>query len=66
MLKQPDCQHPEYLAMIKCIDDRRAEKIDYERTLRELKQKNLEIIRAAQRDQMHSQYFQTVRHLGEE
>ena len=66
MLKQPDCQHPEYLAMIKCINDRRAEKIDYERTLLELKQKNLEIITAAQRHQMHSQYFQTVRHLREE
>jgi hypothetical protein len=66
MLKQPDCTHPEYLAMIKCIDDRRAEKIDYERTLLELKQKNLEIITAAQRHQMHSQYFQTVRHLREE
>jgi hypothetical protein len=66
MLKQPDCAHPEYLAMIKCIDDRRSEKIDYEKTLLELKQKNLEIITAAQRHQMHSQYFQTVRHLREE
>lgn len=66
MLKQPECVHPEYLAMIKCIDDRRSEKIDYESTLLELKQKNLEIITAAQRHQMQSQYFQTVRHLREE
>lgn len=66
MLKQPDCQHPEYLAMIKCIDDRRAEKIDYERTLLELKQQNLVTITAAQRHQMHSQYFQTVRDVREE
>ncbi|KAJ4355197.1 hypothetical protein N0V95_003157 [Ascochyta clinopodiicola] len=66
MLKQPDCTHPEYVAMIKCIDDRRAEKIDYEKTLLELKHQNLEIITAAQRHQMHSQYFQEVRHLREE
>jgi hypothetical protein len=66
MLKQPDCAHPEYLAMIKCIDDRRSDKIEYEKTLLELKQKNLEIITAAQRHQMHSQYFQTVRHIRED
>jgi len=66
MLKQPDCQHPEYLAMIKCVDDRRAEKIDYEQTLLELKQQNLVTITAAQRHQMHSQYFQTVRDVREE
>lgn len=66
MLKQPDCAHPEYLAMIKCIDDRRSEKIEYERNLLDLKQKNVEIITAAQRHQMHSQYFQEVRHLREE
>ncbi|KAJ8112370.1 hypothetical protein OPT61_g5249 [Boeremia exigua] len=66
MLKQPDCQHPEYVAMIKCIDDRRAEKIDYETTLLELKQQNLVTITAAQRHQMHSQYFQTVREVRED
>jgi hypothetical protein len=66
MLKQPDCQHPEYLAMIKCIDDRKAEKIDYERTLLEFKQQNIVDITAAQRHQMHSQYFQTVRDLRED
>ncbi|KAH6638188.1 Sds3-like-domain-containing protein [Boeremia exigua] len=66
MLKQPECQHPEYLAMIKCIDDRRADKIDYEKTLLELKQQNLVTITAAQRHQMHSQYFQTVRDVRED
>jgi hypothetical protein len=66
MLKQPNCMHPEYLAMIKCIDDRRAEKIAYETKLLEYKQKNLEIITTAERHQMHSQYFQTVRHVREE
>lgn len=61
MLRQPNCIHPEYLAMIKCIDERRAEKIAYEKQLRQYKQKNLEIITTAERHQLHSQYFQTVR-----
>jgi hypothetical protein len=66
MLKQPSCVHPEYRATIKCIDERRAEKIAYETKLLEYKQKNLEVITAAERHQMHSQYFQTVRHVREE
>jgi hypothetical protein len=60
MLKQPNCVHPEYVAMIKCIDDRRADKIAYETRLLEYKQKNLEIITAAERHQMHSQYFEEI------
>ncbi|KAL5431167.1 hypothetical protein PMIN06_012382 [Paraphaeosphaeria minitans] len=66
MLKQPRCEHPEYLAMIKAVDDRRAEKIAYERQLLGYKQKNLEIITIAERHQLHSQYFQTVRDKREE
>jgi len=66
MLKQPSCAHPEFLAMMKCIDDRRAEKIAYETKLLEYKQKNLEIITTAERHQMHSQYIQTVRHVRED
>ncbi|PVH98177.1 hypothetical protein DM02DRAFT_494957, partial [Periconia macrospinosa] len=65
MLRQPNCAHPEYLAMIKCIDDRRAEKIAYERKLLVYKQKNLEIITEAERHQHHSQYIQTVRDVRE-
>ena len=61
MLKQPNCVHPEYLAMIKCIDERRDEKIAYEKALLGYKQKNVEVITAAERHQLHSQYFQTVR-----
>jgi hypothetical protein len=66
MLKQPNCLHPEYLAMVKCIDDRRTEKIAYEKQLLQYKQKNLEIITTAERHQLHSQYFQTVRDEREE
>ncbi|KAF2682354.1 hypothetical protein K458DRAFT_419754 [Lentithecium fluviatile CBS 122367] len=66
MLKQPNCAHPEYLAMIKCIDDRRAEKIAYEKQLLQFKQRNLEIITTAERHQLHSQFFQTVRDVREQ
>ncbi|KAF2786196.1 hypothetical protein K505DRAFT_380424 [Melanomma pulvis-pyrius CBS 109.77] len=66
MLRQPNCSHPEYLAMIKCIDERRDEKIAYEKQLLRYKQKNLEIITAAERHQLHSQYFQTVRDARED
>lgn len=66
MLKQPNCIHPEYLAMMKCIDERRDDKIAYETRLQEYKQKNLDIITAAERHQMHSQFFQTVRHVRED
>ncbi|KAF1842670.1 uncharacterized protein K460DRAFT_356498 [Cucurbitaria berberidis CBS 394.84] len=66
LLKQPNCVHPEYLAMIKCVDDRRADKIAYETRLLDYKQRNLETITTAERHQMHSQYFQSVRHVREE
>ncbi|KAF2009785.1 hypothetical protein BU24DRAFT_427802 [Aaosphaeria arxii CBS 175.79] len=61
LLKQPNCQHPEYLAMIRCIDDRRTAKIAYERQLMEYKKQSLERTTIAERHQLHSQYFQTVR-----
>lgn len=66
MLKQPNCIHPEYLAMIQCIDERRAGKIAYENQLREYKKKCLERTTVAERHQLHSQYFQTVRDLRED
>ena len=65
MLKQPNCLHPEYLAMIQCIDERRAGKIAYEKQLAKFKQECLERKIAAERHQLHSQYFQTVRDVRE-
>jgi hypothetical protein len=62
MLKEENCQHPEYLAMIQCINERRAGKIEYERQLRKHKLQCLERQTIAQRHQLHSQYFQTVRY----
>ena len=65
MLKQPNCTHPEYLAMVQCIDERRAGKIAYEKQLLEYKLKTLERTTVAGRHQLHSQYFQAVRDIRE-
>jgi hypothetical protein len=66
MLKQPNCTHPEYLAMVQAVDERRAGKIAYEKQLLEYKQQTLERTIIAERHQIHSQYFQTVRDVREE
>ncbi|KAH7123736.1 Sds3-like-domain-containing protein [Dendryphion nanum] len=65
LLKQPNCQHPEYLAMIQAVDDRRAAKIDYEKQLMQYKQQCLKTTTTAERHQLHSQYLQTVRDVRE-
>lgn len=65
MLRQPDCIHPEYLAMVQCVNERRAEKLVYERRLFDYKQKCLNTRTVAERHQLHSQYFQTVREIRE-
>ncbi|KAF2200161.1 hypothetical protein GQ43DRAFT_441826 [Delitschia confertaspora ATCC 74209] len=61
ILKQPNCTHPEFLSMVQCIDERRAEKIAFEKTLRAYKEKTLDIRINAEYHQAHSQYIQTVR-----
>ncbi|KAF1837470.1 hypothetical protein BDW02DRAFT_565945 [Decorospora gaudefroyi] len=66
MLNQPNIVHPEYVAMIKCVDERRADKIAYETRLLDYKQQNLEIVTEAERHQMHSQYMQSVRQIRED
>jgi hypothetical protein len=65
MLKQPNCTHPEYLAMVQCLDERRAEKIDYEKRLFTFKTNSLNVRSMAERHQLHGQYFQYVRELRE-
>lgn len=52
--------------MIHCIDERRAEKIDYEKRLFDYKQKSLDIKIFAERHQLFSQYFQTARDIREQ
>ncbi|KAI9819579.1 MAG: hypothetical protein M1827_007029 [Pycnora praestabilis] len=65
LLKQPNPSHPEYLAMLQCIDARRDEKINLENTLLRYKIKSLEMKSIAERSQLHSQYFQTTRAVRE-
>ncbi|KZF23812.1 hypothetical protein L228DRAFT_260574 [Xylona heveae TC161] len=65
MLSDPNCVHPEYLAMMRCIDARRDEKIQLEQTLLAYKLKALQVRSVAERAQIHAQYYQTVREIRE-
>ncbi|KAI9824254.1 MAG: hypothetical protein M1832_002061 [Thelocarpon impressellum] len=65
LLNQPESTHPELLAMLQCIDARRDEKIQLENTVLQYKLKALQMKCVAERSQMHSQYFQTVRAVRE-
>ena len=65
MLKQPNCTHPEYLAMIQTVDERRTGKIAYEKQLLQYKHETLERTTLAERHQIQSQYFQSVREVRE-
>ena len=51
--------------MLQCLDQRRDEKIHLEHVLLEYKIKALETKSVAERSQLHSQYFQTVRAIRE-
>jgi hypothetical protein len=53
--------HPEYLAQLKSIDQRRDEKVRYEDVNLRYKQESLRIKTVAERDQLHGQFFQAVR-----
>ena len=63
LLRQPNCMHPDYLAQLRCVDERRKERIHYENTLFRYKQKALGIRLRAEHSQLHSQYFQEVREI---
>lgn len=58
--------HPEYLAMVACLDERRASKLEVERQLMKHKLACNERQIIAQRHQLHSQYFQSIRQLRED
>ena len=62
-LTQPNITHPEYLAVMECIDQRRDDKINYEQTLLRYKLNALEKKSNAEQVQHHSQYMQTVREI---
>jgi hypothetical protein len=61
MLTCENPTHPEYLAMLKCIDDRRQERIRLSELELQLKMSVLRRRAVAERAQMMSQYYQSVR-----
>jgi hypothetical protein len=66
LLKRPGCTHPEFLAQLKCVDERRDQKILYEDRLLAYNLENLTMRTVAERQQLHSQYFQQVREIRDE
>ncbi|KAI0844113.1 Sds3-like-domain-containing protein [Daldinia vernicosa] len=61
MLRSETITHPEYLAMMQCIDARRDERIRVADRELELKIESLERWAVSRRSQIHSQFFQSVR-----
>ncbi|KAI1641545.1 Sds3-like-domain-containing protein [Daldinia loculata] len=61
MLRSETITHPEYLAMMQCIDARRDERIRVANRELELKVESLERWAVSRRSQIHSQFFQSVR-----
>ena len=61
MLNQPEVSHPEYLAMIECIDKRRDERIMQAKTRLRYKLEALQRKSIAERAISHGQYMQTIR-----
>lgn len=65
MLRQENPNHPEYLAMMQCIDAQRDEKVRIAEKLREFEFQTLKISAIAKRSQILTQYQQEVRELRE-
>lgn len=65
MLKADNPTHPDYLAMMECIDTRRDEKLRIAEKEHELKTETLGRWAVARRAQIHSQYYQDVRETRE-
>ncbi|KAI5865162.1 Sds3-like-domain-containing protein [Durotheca rogersii] len=61
MLRSENPTHPEYLAMMKCIDSRRDERVRVANRELELSVEALERWAVAKRSQVHSQFFQSIR-----
>ncbi|OTB06531.1 hypothetical protein M426DRAFT_9663 [Hypoxylon sp. CI-4A] len=61
MLRSDNPTHPEYLAMMQCVDARRDEKIRVANREYEVRVEVLERFAVARRAQIHSQYYQSVR-----
>ncbi|KAJ5041614.1 uncharacterized protein L3040_005192 [Drepanopeziza brunnea f. sp. 'multigermtubi'] len=65
MLRQNKITHPDYLAMIQCIDARRDDKLRIADNLRTLEMQNLRNHSVAKRSQILVQYQQEVREIRE-
>ena len=65
MLRQDKPTHPDYLAMMQCIDARRDEKVRISDRLRELELETLKNYAVARRSQILVQYQQDVRDIRE-
>jgi hypothetical protein len=62
ILREPsNCVHPDYLARLVCLDERRDEKLHYENTLLKFNLKALVTRTIAERGQLLSQYHQEIR-----
>lgn len=61
MLRSENPTHPEYLAMMECVDARRDERIRVANRELELNKEALDRWAVARRAQIHSQYFQSIR-----
>ncbi|KAI9798868.1 MAG: hypothetical protein M1833_004371 [Piccolia ochrophora] len=60
-LTGPNPTHPEYLAMLGAIDTHRDKKLELEQKILQYKMQALEVKTVAERSQIHSQFFQTIR-----
>lgn len=65
LLDQPNCQHPEYLRLIACVDQRHQKQDKETKAYQYFKQNSIRQRTLGERAQLHSQYFQTVRDVRE-
>ena len=65
-LRQPNPTHPEYLAMMACIDKKRDDSVGYEKELYRLKSDLIKRNSVADRAVALAQYIQTVREIRED
>ncbi|QIW96928.1 hypothetical protein AMS68_002446 [Peltaster fructicola] len=66
LLEQPQCEHPEYVRMVACVQQRRIKQDRETRAFHHYRQIATRQKTLAERSQMHSQYFQTIREIREE
>lgn len=65
LLNKPDCQHPEYLRQVACVDARRDKQIREANAFYFYRTQSVRQRTLGDRSQLQSQYFQTMRDLRE-